>query len=168
MITLAEISMQLMHEYYRGFETDACIYLDKSLYREYVYSKERVDAYFDRLASMKDRADYMILLDGRPIGEIAVKRIDRAARQGELSVHLQNDSVKGRGYGTEALKQMIDIAFTRLDLDTLTAGVILTNERSRRTVKQLGFTETGRDEAFYHYSLARGEWIERSRRSGDA
>ena len=49
----------------------------------------------------------------------------------------------GRGYGTEAVRAMIDHAFTATDLEALAASCRVTNIASRRVLEKCGFQWTG-------------------------
>jgi RimJ/RimL family protein N-acetyltransferase len=49
----------------------------------------------------------------------------------------------GRGYATEAVRTMIDHAFTATDLDALAASCRVTNSASRRVLEKCGFQWTG-------------------------
>jgi RimJ/RimL family protein N-acetyltransferase len=49
----------------------------------------------------------------------------------------------GRGYATEAVRALIDHAFTDLELETLQAGARVTNPASRRVLEKCGFQWTG-------------------------
>ena len=48
-----------------------------------------------------------------------------------------------RGYGTEAVRAVIDFAFTELDHESLCAGARVTNPASRRILEKCGFQWTG-------------------------
>ncbi len=48
-----------------------------------------------------------------------------------------------KGYGTEAVRAVIDFAFTELDHDVLQAGARVTNPASRRILEKCGFQWTG-------------------------
>ena len=49
----------------------------------------------------------------------------------------------GRGYATEAVRALIDYAFTELDHTALQAGARVTNPASRRILEKCGFQWTG-------------------------
>jgi RimJ/RimL family protein N-acetyltransferase len=49
----------------------------------------------------------------------------------------------GRGYATEAVRTMIDHAFTATDLDALAASCRVTNTASRHVLEKCGFQWTG-------------------------
>ena len=156
-IRLRPMDRTLLHEYYKGFVMDADLFMDMSRFRAYTYAPERVDAYFDKLRSQKDRVDFLILLDEKPIGEIALKHIDETAKQCELSIHLQNDSVKNKGYGTQAERLILNYAFQTLGMETVIADSVLKNMRSQHTLEKVGFQETGRDETFVYYKISKSD-----------
>ncbi len=156
-IRLRPMDRTLLHEYYKGFVMDADLFMDMSRFRAYTYAPERVDAYFDRLQSQKDRVDFLILLDEKPIGEIALKHIDETAKRCELSIHLQNDSVKNQGYGTQAERLILNYAFQTLGMETVIADSVLKNLRSQRVLEKAGFQETGRDDTFVYYKRSKSD-----------
>ena len=162
-VSLQPIDRMLLHEYYKHFVMDADIFMDMSSFREYVYIPEKVDAYYDRLLSQNDRVDFLIMADGKPVGEIALKHIDEKERQCELSIHLQNDAVKNKGYGTQAERLILEYAFQLLGMTTVIANSVLKNKRSRHTLEKVGFRETGRDETFVYYRLSLAEWLAREK-----
>lgn len=49
----------------------------------------------------------------------------------------------GQGFATEAVRALIDYAFTELDHDALQAGARVTNPASRRILEKCGFQWTG-------------------------
>ena len=49
----------------------------------------------------------------------------------------------GQGYGTEAVRGLIDFAFTELNHEGLQAGARVTNPASRRVLEKCGFQWTG-------------------------
>lgn len=158
-IHLQPLNRALLHEYYQDFVMDADIFMDMSNFREYTYSPERVDAYFDRLQSQKNRMDFLIIHDGKPIGEIALKHIDAKVKQCELAIHLQNDTVKNKGYGSQAERLILEYAFQTLGMETVIADSVLKNTRSQHTLEKVGFREISRDDTFLYYQISRSDWL---------
>ena len=109
-ITLATMTRELFHALYRGFENDPDIYMNMQYYTQYAYNQEKVDGRFDSLQT-PERVVFAVMLDGAPIGEVQLKRINRERNDCTLSIHLQNDAVKNRGFGTQAEKQAVRYAF---------------------------------------------------------
>lgn len=154
-IHLQPVELSLLNEYYKNFEMDPDIYMDMSLFHEYQYSAEKVEAYYNKLKFQKDRVDFLIMLNAKPIGEIGLKHIDNSAGRCEISIHLQNDRVKNKGYGTQAERLVIEYAFDKLGIKEILANSVLKNARSQHTLEKVGFKETARDETFIYYKFTR-------------
>jgi RimJ/RimL family protein N-acetyltransferase len=77
---------------------------------------------------------------GVPLGACGIARHDETAP--EIGYWL---GVKhwGKGYGTEAVRAVIDFAFTELAHESLCAGARVTNPASRRILEKCGFQWTG-------------------------
>lgn len=104
------MTRELCHELYKGWSNDESIYMDMSLFKPYVYDKASVDRYFDS-KNEPSRIVFAIMFDDKPIGELQLKQINREKAECTLSIHMQNDSVKGKGYGTQAECMVVKYAF---------------------------------------------------------
>ena len=151
-ITLKPMTRELFHTLYRGFGNDPDIYMDMQYYTQYVYNSEKVDERFDSLQT-PERVVFAVMLDEAPIGEVQLKRINRERNDCTLSIHLQNDTVKNRGFGTQAEKLAVRYAFDVLKLDAVNADAVLKNTRSQHVLEKAGFTFTREDEMFRYYRI---------------
>ena len=97
-ISLCIMTRELCHELYQGWENDPAIYMDRNLFTVYQYDENAVDRYFESTQN-PSRVIFAIMKDGRPIGELQLKQIDWENKECTLSIHMQNDTVKGHGYG---------------------------------------------------------------------
>ena len=52
--------------------------------------------------------------------------------------YLQNDSVKGRGYGTAAERLALKYAFDTLGMDAVNADTVIKNTRSQHVLEEKG------------------------------
>lgn len=157
-IKLQKITLEGMNELDRNFQRDPATFADMSLFSEYHYSPEETRKRFERY-SAPDRRHFLILLDGRPVGEIGVKHIDWERREGELSIHLQNDAVKNRGIGTKAERFLLAYAFEELGLNAVTARVIEKNTRSRHVLEKVGFVFVRQENGFLHYRFPQERFL---------
>ena len=98
---------------------------------------------------------FAIMLDDRPIGELQLKRIDWKKAECTLSIHMQNDAVKGKGYGTQAERLAVQYAFDELGMVAVNADAVLKNTRSQHVLEKVGFRLVGVDEAFKYYRMER-------------
>ena len=153
-ISLRIMTRELCHELFRNWENDPSIYMDTALFKAYQYDEAAVNRYFESkqapsrvlLAIMKDRA---------PIGEIQLKQIDRERRECTLSIHMQNDTWKGRGYGTRAERLALQYAFEVLDMAAVNADVIAKNTRSQHVLEKVGFQFLKEENGFKYYRCER-------------
>ena len=77
------------------------------------------------------------------IGSVAITSITRGAFQNAFLGYRLDENEINKGYMTEAIKEMVDIAFNRLRLHRLEANIIPRNKRSIRTVEKVGFEYEG-------------------------
>ena len=88
-----------------------------------------------------DAETYLITLaDGPVIGSCAFDLREGPAP--EIGYWL-GTKYWGKGYATEAVRALIDHAFTDLELEALQAGARVTNPASRRVLEKCGFQWTG-------------------------
>ncbi len=151
-VRLAPMSRELCHELYRGWTNDPSIYADMALFRPFVYDKAAVDRYYDAKQD-PSRMLFAVMLNGRPIGELQLKHIDPAKGECTLSIHLQNDAVKGKGYGTAAERLAVRFAFSELGLTAVNADTIIKNTRSQRVLEKVGFRFIREEDGFRYYRM---------------
>lgn len=68
---------------------------------------------------------------------------------------MQNDSVKGKGYGTQAERMAVKYAFDELGIVAVNADTVQKNTRSQHILEKVGFRLTGEDEMFKYYRIER-------------
>ncbi len=149
-IALTPMTTELYHQYYQGYTHDLDLFLDKTAIAPYRYTSEDVEAYIRRKRE-KRQLVFAIMRGGRPIGEVLLKNIDPDKKVCTLSICLQNDSVKERGFGTRAERLMLDYAFHHLGMETVYANAFVTNTRSQHVLEKAGFRFTGEDDRFRYY-----------------
>ena len=144
---------EMYHRYYREYENDPDLYLNKAEFVPYSYSEEKVDRYIQRQADLK-RIPLAIMADDEIVGEVIIKNIEEH-RSAVLSISLKNAAYKDHGFGTEAEKLAVRYVFRDLDIPTLYADTIKTNTRSRHVLEKIGFTFVREDEDFRYYRIDR-------------
>ena len=107
-IYLCKMTIGIAKSYYKEFTKDPDTYMDLSKLTPYVYSDEWCERYIDRQISM-NHILMAIMLREEPIGEVILKNIDYRKKCCTLSIHLQNDSRKNKGYGTEAERLALEV-----------------------------------------------------------
>ena len=96
-----------------------------------------------------------VMCDGKPVGQIDLKHIDPVKKECELSIHMRNDSVKGKGYGTRAEQLALKYAFDVLEMEAVNADAVLKNTRSQHVLEKVGFRYVGEDETCKYYRCER-------------
>jgi diamine N-acetyltransferase len=113
--------------------------------RERPMTLEQETAWFDKSAS---GGDYVFTIyersSGRPIGNCDLFAVDFRDRRGEVGMMIGEADARGQGYGTEAMKLLLDFAFTALGLNSVMLEYYEFNHAARRCYEKAGFRECGR------------------------
>ena len=146
MVSLKPMTRQMCHVFYQNFHNDPAI----GHYYEYVYTPEIADHYFDN-NSVADRKLFAIMVGDQIVGECKLKNIDWQKRECSMGIHLQNDTVKGKGYGTKAEQLLLQYAFEELGMVAVNADAALNNTRSQHVLEKVGFCYSHEDDSFKYY-----------------
>jgi len=99
--------------------------------------------WFERIRTAPDVEIFGILRreDDRLIGSCQLNRIDAERRRCSLQIRIGERDAWGKGYGTEAVRLLVDHAFEELGLQQVELEVFAHNERAIRAYKKAGFRE---------------------------
>ncbi len=78
------------------------------------------------------------------LGNIGFNSLDIVNKNGALGVLIGNPKHQRKGYGTEALKLILDYGFSFLNLRNISLSVFEYNEPAYNLYKKVGFKEVGR------------------------
>jgi RimJ/RimL family protein N-acetyltransferase len=98
-------------------------------------------AWYQRYSD-RSGTDYMFIVekkDKTPMGTIALYNMDNSDRTAEVGRVLLLDEYQGEGYMTEALKLLMDFAFTKLRLYRLRLTTFLDNAAAIALYSTVGF-----------------------------
>jgi RimJ/RimL family protein N-acetyltransferase len=98
---------------------------------------------------------FAIMLGDNAIGELQLKQIDMKTKECTLSIHMQNDAAKGKGYGTRAEQLAIEYAFEKLGMKAVNADTVIKNIRSQHVLEKVGFQFIKEDGDFRFYRIER-------------
>lgn len=149
-VSLCPMTREMCHQFYLGFQNDPAIFMDMTKFKEYEYSQEKVDRYFDE-NTIPSRRLFAIVVDGELVGECKLKYIDFDKQECSAGIHLLNDSVKGKGYGTAAERLLLQYAIEELGMVAVNADAVLKNTRSQYVMEKVGFRYLREDETFRYY-----------------
>lgn len=153
-ISLRILTRELCHRLYLEWENDPSIYMDMTLFSIYRYDENAVDKYFNA-KQHPSRILFAIMKGEEPIGELQLKHINMTKKECSLSIHLQNDTVKGKGYGTYAEQLAIQYAFDVLGMVAVNADTLAKNTRSQRVLEKVGFRFVRQENGFNYYRYER-------------
>jgi diamine N-acetyltransferase len=80
----------------------------------------------------------------RPIGRVDLEGINYRDRSADFGIEISEADYRGRGYGTEATRLMLDYAFTALGLHNVALTTWEYNLAAQRAYTKAGFREIGR------------------------
>ncbi|MFX0052752.1 MAG: GNAT family N-acetyltransferase [Candidatus Hermodarchaeota archaeon] len=78
------------------------------------------------------------------IGNIELRIISQISRRGMIGLVIFNPEYWDKGFGTEALKLIINYGFKNLNLYSIELEVFETNLRAQTCYRKVGFKEVGR------------------------
>lgn len=90
-----------------------------------------------------------------PVGNIAISNVVRGAFESCFLGYRLDEKESGKGYMTEAVRKMVEIAFSRFELHRVEANVMPRNTASIRVLEHCGFHLEGLSEKYL--SIA-GRW----------
>jgi diamine N-acetyltransferase len=107
---------------------------------------EQETAWYEQAAVDDDRTGFTIYerATGRPVGNCGLHEVDLANRRTVVGIMIGEPDARGRGYGTEAMRLLLDYAFTVLGLHSVMLTVLEYNGAGRRCYEKVGFREMGR------------------------
>jgi len=121
---------------------------------------ERETAWYDR-ATGTDRLVRFTIYERatwRPIGSIELLDLDYRHGTATLGLLIGEIDARGKGFGTEATRLMLDYAFTALGLHNVMLRVFAFNHAGLRAYAKAGFREFGRRHRCH--ALAGRRWDE--------
>jgi diamine N-acetyltransferase len=109
-------------------------------------SAEAETAWFDGVAANPHEVAFTIYERAawRPIGNTGLHAVDHRNRTAEFGILIGEPDARGRGFGTEATRLMLDYAFTALGLHNVMLRVFAYNLAGLRAYQKAGFREFGR------------------------
>jgi RimJ/RimL family protein N-acetyltransferase len=86
--------------------------------------------------------------DNRSIGDVGLSGIDWIHRNAYLGISIGEREEWGKGYGTDAVKVILRLAFTELNLHRVSLTVFDYNQRAKRAYEKAGFCMEGQQRGF--------------------
>ncbi|WP_455675738.1 GNAT family N-acetyltransferase [Pradoshia sp.] len=134
-------------------ELDAPIMLESTMDKEIRYmtgtnsnfSLKQIKTHIDNINNDSSRYDFAICLKSSEemIGELSILDIDEENKKAGFRISMGSISLTGKGYGTEAIKIVLNFVFEQLHLNRLQLEVFSHNLRGIRSYEKVGFVKEG-------------------------
>ena len=94
--------------------------------------------------------DIITLNDDKLIGTVSLENINFIERSTILGIFIGDKDFRNNGYGTEAIKLVLEYGFKYLNLHSIRLDLLAVNERAHKCYLKCGFRDTGcsREEIF--------------------
>ncbi len=124
-------------------------------------SQAAAEEWFERVRADRERVWFIVALKktGRAIGEAGLLRMFPAWRTTDLSIIIGEKDAWGKGYGSEAIRLLMDYAFGALNFHRVAVGVVGFNERALRFYEKAGFKREGIQRDGYYYNHAYHDFV---------
>ena len=96
-------------------------------------------------------------LGSEAIGECGLRNFDWVSHNAELIITIGDKRYWGKGYGTDAVSLLLQLAFDRLNLHSVNLTTHGTNERAIRCYEKCGFVREG---LFRERTFVRGSYVD--------
>jgi RimJ/RimL family protein N-acetyltransferase len=96
-------------------------------------------------------------LDGKPIGDCGLRGFNWINRYAELFITIGEKSYWSRGFGADAVRLLLRLAFDKLNLNSVWLTTLATNARAIRCYEKCGFKRQG---LFRENSYVGGRYVD--------
>lgn len=109
--------------------------------------------YYQKIQKAEDRVWLAVVIrkSNQIIGETGLLRMFPAWRTTDWSLIIGDKAARGKGYGTEAARLMLDYAFGYLNFHRVAIGVVGFNVGALKFYERLGFQREGIQRDGYYY-----------------
>ncbi len=115
------------------------------------WTEERMAQWYEQAATDREMNFFAIYETGawRPIGFCVLRDMDLRHRTAEFGLTIGDRADRGKGYGTEAVTLLQDLAFTGYGLNNMQLRVYQCNQAGPRAYNNARFKEIGRRRRSY-------------------
>ena len=106
----------------------------------------KMEEFYRNIALSNDNVMLVIIHKetNKHIGNIKLGPIKWISRVSPLGIIIGDKEFWGKGYGTEAIRLVLDYTFKRLNLHKVTAGIVAIHDASVKAFQKAGFEIEGR------------------------
>lgn len=111
-------------------------------------------SWFASYLSKDNDFTFVFEVDSKPVGQLAIYNLDRQSQKAEVGRILLDESCQGKGFATEALTGLIQIAGIHLGCQSVWLEVKSANARAIRVYQACGFEEVSKDSEYARMEIA--------------
>jgi len=125
--------------------------------RFYPHTQERLRDYVSVKLGDAESPFFAIVLKvgDRHIGNIKLGPINMIHRFADIGIIIGEKDCWGKGYGTEAIRLIVEYAFNALNLHKVTAGFYEPNIQSIKAFEKAGFSQEGVRKSHCYYYVSK-------------
>ena len=122
-------------------------------------SREEIRRWLESVAaSAAESAEFAIeTLDGRHIGGCSLRAFNHVAHTAEFAIVIGEADTRGKGYGTEITRLMVQVGFGQFNLNRIWLTVSAENPAALRAYEKAGFVREG---LLRDYGFANGSYYD--------
>lgn len=109
-----------------------------------IMTKEYEKEYLEKNINCEATFAIVELGTDKLLGSISIENIDHVNRIGTLGIFIGDKDYRSKGYGTEAIRLILEYGFKYLNLNNIKLDLMEFNERALKCYKKCGFKEYGR------------------------
>jgi RimJ/RimL family protein N-acetyltransferase len=99
--------------------------------------------WYSRILEDRDEIEFAITVQDRLVGRCTLLHLEPLARNAELGIALAAGE-RGHGYGTDAVRALVEFGFERRNLHRIFLHVLASNAPAVAAYRAAGFVEEGR------------------------
>lgn len=141
------------------------------------FSQAQEEGWFERMTAAQGRDNYHFAIclrgGGELIGTIGLHAVDLKQGAATMGIAIGEPDNWSKGYGTDALRALLDFGFGTLRLERIALDVYAFNERARRSYEKCGFVlegtarkalfRDGKRHDIHQMAILRDEWAAQDR-----
>lgn len=142
-IYLSPVSTDEADAYLKWMNEDKALAVNFGMYPRMVSSKSDLNWLFEPPENMH-RFAIVLLENDLLIGSISLHNIDHLNRNAYIGIFIGGGEHRGKGYGAEAIRLVLDYGFKTMNLHSINLTVHADNFAGISCYKKAGFHEVGR------------------------
>ncbi len=131
--------VEIFTEWLNDFKTTD--YLGRSSIVTTLYDEKK---YLEENATAEASFVIVTINENKMIGTVSLESINHINRCATLGIFIGDKEFRNKGYGTEAIKLILEYGFKYLNLKNIKLDLMEFNERALKCYKKCGFKEYGR------------------------